>query len=91
MTWLVLLCWLLTGCTDPEPVEPSVDGRALSTEVSGPDMSRIDILNADGLVIAVRKIGSWGRVKLKVGARVCACVWEVSVSVGCGWGSDGRA
>ena len=55
MKWLVILFWLMTGCSDPEPVEPEIDGRALTTEVAGPAMSRVDILNADGLVIETQR------------------------------------
>lgn len=66
--WVTLMWWLLVACTPATTAEPTIETRSRHTVVAGPPMSRVDILNADGLVIETRRLNPpTKRIQMSVG------------------------
>ncbi|MEC8193437.1 MAG: hypothetical protein VX944_09105 [Myxococcota bacterium] len=58
MTWWTMLLALMMACTAQPPPDPTVTGRARTTLVEGDAIERVDVLNAEGLVLETQRLDS---------------------------------
>ena len=56
MHWWTVLLSLMMACSPEPPPEPTVSARARITVVEGSGIERVDVLNADGLVLETRRL-----------------------------------
>ena len=56
MHWWTVLLSLMMACSPEPPPEPTVSARARVTVVEGSGIERVDVLNADGLVLETRRL-----------------------------------